>query len=115
MGRRDALAAKVMFSALDQLAQNKGCLDLVTLRTKIEATTRFDAWEGAVLPHGKTRWRSALERYSHEYVKANLISKNRGRWTLTDSGYLALQGDSIRAFDCARSAYLIWQASKRPI
>jgi hypothetical protein len=115
MGRREALAAKVVFAALGQLAQNNGSLDLATLRTRIEANTQFDAWESTVLPHGKTRWCSALERYSHEYVKANLISKNRGQWTLTVNGRFALHGDPMTTFGSARRAYQTWQASKQSI
>jgi hypothetical protein len=112
-GRRDALAAKVLFSALKQLAQADGTLDLKTLRARVESNTPLDPWEGTILPHGKTRWCSALERYSHEYVKAGLILKQRGRWTLTDKGRSALNGDQHTAFDIARGAYESWEDANR--
>jgi hypothetical protein len=108
IGRRDALAAKVLFAALEQLAQNNGTLGYATLRSKVESNVQFDPWEKTILPHGKSRWCSALERYSHEYVKAKLISKDRGQWTLTDNGRLALHGDQITAFNIARSSYESW-------
>ena len=113
MGRRDKLVPKVMFTAMQQLEQNCGTLDVATLRQKVEQHTNLDAGDMVILPHGPSRWRSALERYSHEYVKAQLITKDRGRWSITTQGINALSGGESTAFDIARGAYNRWKKRNR--
>ncbi|MFZ4439215.1 MAG: winged helix-turn-helix domain-containing protein [Syntrophales bacterium] len=113
MGRRDVLAANVMFTAMQQLAKNGGQMDFATLREKVERYAQLDMWDMTTLPHGKTRWCSALERYSHEYVKAQLITKDHGRWSITAEGIKALKGDALTAYDIARRAYDNWRKQNR--
>ena len=109
MGRRDQLAAKVIYAAMEALARAGGTADLATLRKNVETNSQLEPWDTTILPHGKTRWCSALERYSHEYVKAQLITKDRGRWSITSEGRRALEGDAQKAFDKAREAYSRWK------
>jgi hypothetical protein len=109
MGRRDLLAAKVIFAAMAEMAQAGGTDDIAKLRKQIEKNLHLDAWDTVVLPHGKTRWCSALERYSHEYVKAKLITKDRGRWSITLEGMRALDGDALTTFKNVRAAYSLWK------
>jgi len=78
MGRRDALAAEVLFVALKVLRENGGTLDLNALRAGVAESASLTPWDEEVLPHGKPRWLSALERYSHEYVKAGFLSNTGG-------------------------------------
>lgn len=109
MGRRDLLAAKVVFAAMAELARAGGNAHVATLRKMVEEKSQPDAWDTFVLPHGKTRWCSALERYSHEYVKAKLITKDRGRWSITIEGMRALDGDPLTTFNNVRAAYSLWK------
>lgn len=107
-GRRECLAANVLYNALQLLERNGGGMDLASLRIAVAETTDLDAWALTELPHGKTRWCSALERYSHEYVKAGFISKHQGQWHLTDQGRSVLTEGADRVFQKARAAYDEW-------
>ena len=50
MGRRDQLAAKVVFAAMEELDRAGGTADIETLRTRIEESLQLDAWDTTLLP-----------------------------------------------------------------
>jgi len=109
IGKRDSLAAKVIFIALNKLAQHDGKMkksDLLSaLENEIEQSPSFETWDKETLKHGKTRWLSSLEMYSHEYVKGGLLIKNRGIWSITNKGRDALKKDPISLFNDVRDEY----------
>lgn len=86
LAQRNRLAAKVMFAVLGMLHHSGGALPFKKIRLSIGQSMALDAWELAALSHGKSRWESALDFYSHEYVKAGLLRKDQGDWSLTDFG-----------------------------
>lgn len=109
--RRESLASKVMFAALRLLDEHGGRLRIADLRREVPENTALSDWELFVLPHGRPRWQSALDWYSHEYVKAGLLLKAKGMWTITERGRKGLQDGAESMFSLARAGYLEWKAA----
>jgi len=88
ISRSRALAAKVIFAALQILSKKGGQAPGRDVTSEIEKQVTFDDWaKTAYEKTGYIRWHSMLHFYSIDCIKAGFLVKNKGVWyiTLNDS------------------------------
>lgn len=110
LSRSGALAAKVIYAALQILKERGGELPAKELIEAIAARTELDDWARAVYEKsGYTRWISILHFFSIDLIKSGFLIKKSGVWYLTQEGETALKLGERQLFDTARSGYRSWR------
>lgn len=61
---------------------------------------------------GYPKWRSVLQFYSIDYVKAGFIYKSGRRWYLTEAGEALMDKPPMEVMVLARAAYKKWKATQ---
>jgi len=61
-----------------------------------------------MLPQGRTQWQSALNFYSHHYVKASFMRKDKGYWSLPKNDPAAQYTNALQLYEAADEVYNLW-------
>jgi hypothetical protein len=109
-----ALSTKVLHAALAALSSNGGTMQRPDVRVWVLRNTEFTDWElepsGA---DGPPRWWKYLGYATLGASRAGFMEKNRGTWTISEQGSLALQEMNPEELDQAtRDGYREWEAER---
>jgi restriction system protein len=111
---RSTDSAKKTLHAAFQLLKKNGPMPLKEVLDHVEQTVTFNAWEQEVYEKtGYVRWRSLFHFYSVDAVKAGLLVKNKGVWTLTPEGEKMLAKGPEAIIKTSTDAYRDWARERR--
>lgn len=115
ISRSRALAAKVIFAALQILSKKGGQAPGRDVTSEIEKQVTLDEWAKATYEKsGYIRWHSMLHFFSIDCIKAGFLVKNKGVWYLTPEGEKALKLGDIGLLNAATAAYKVWKNKNQP-
>ena len=107
--RSVALGAAVMFSAMQALQKAGGTLPARKVAEQVQLQLTPNAWAQEIIAsNGLPRWKTMLQFYSVDSVKAGFLHKDHGDWTLTPAGTQALALGAESYFRAAQQAYRKW-------
>lgn len=110
-----ALAAKVIFAALQILKEKGGQAPGRDVILEIEKRVPLDAWATATYEKsGYVRWQSILHFFSIDCIKAGYLIKKKGVWYLTPEGDSALKLGEVGLLEAATAAYRQWKETNQP-
>ncbi len=110
LAKSRALAAKVIYAALQALKDNGGELPSSEVTSEVEKRVEFDDWEKSQYEKtGNIRWRAILSFFSIDCIKAGFLVKKKGIWYLTPEGEAALKLGSVGLLNAAGEAYRKWR------
>jgi restriction system protein len=113
LSKSRALAAKVVFAALNILKENGGELSGREVIDKIEKRVSLDEWaKERYEKTGYIRWHSMLHFFSIDCIKAGFMVKKKGVWFLTPEGEEALKLGDIGLLNEATQKYKEWKQKK---
>jgi len=105
-----ALAARLMFVALQVLKENAGEMRGRQVLEEVEKRVELSERErGRYAKTGYVRWQSVLHFYSIDLIKAGFLLKKKGVWFLTPEGESALKLGETGLMDTAQKAYRQWR------
>jgi restriction system protein len=111
--KSQALAAKVMFSALCLLRERGAPMKASEILDAIEMRLPLDDWAREVIEsNGLPRWRMYAHFFSVDAVKSGFLLKERGMWRLTEAGMQALSKGERDYFLLAQLGYKQWKAAQ---
>jgi restriction system protein len=85
-------ATLMMKTEMETIAAAGGQLPLGDIIKAVESALPFNDWDKAVYESsGLPRWQVRMRWHSSGFVKAGLIKKSSGVWTLTDEGAKAIK------------------------
>ena len=115
LSRSRALAAKVVFAALQILKEKGGQAPGREVIAEIERTLEFDNWAKEIYEKsGYVRWHSILHFFSIDAMKAGFLIKKKGVWYLTPEGDEALKQGKVGLFKASSAGYRKWREANRP-
>ena len=101
-------------TALQVLKDNGGSLRSRSVREQVGDKLILDEYElERYEKSGDIRWETTLDFYSISCVKAGWIVKDKGIWTLTDSGRVVLELSEKDLFDESENQYALWYRDSR--
>ena len=104
------LGARLMFAALKVLKENGGEMRGSQVVIEVEKRVPLGEWETHRYEKtGNIRWRSVLQFYSIDLIKAGFLIKKKGVWFLTPEGESALKLGETGLLDSATKAYREWR------
>lgn len=110
LSRSRALAAKVIFAALQILKEKGGEAPGREVVAEVERRVPLDDWErGIYQKSGNVRWQSILHFFSIDCIKAGYLRKKGGVWYLTAEGEAALKLGEVGLLNAATAAYRRWK------
>ncbi len=113
LSKSRALAAKVIYAALQTLKDNGGELNGRDVVEKVGQQIELDDWaKSKYEKSGYIRWQSILHFFSIDCIKAGFLIKKKGVWYLTPEGEAALELGEIELLKTATKAYRKWQKEK---
>jgi restriction system protein len=99
-----------MFAALKVLKENGGEMRGSQVVEEVEKRVSLGEWETHRYEKtGNIRWRSVLQFYSIDLLKAGFLIKKKGVWFLTPEGESALKLGETGLLDSATKAYREWR------
>ena len=105
-----ALAAKVIYAAFQALKENGGELPRSQVFDEVERRTKLDDWARERYEKtGYLRWRSVLQFFAIDCVKAGFLVRKKAVWYLTPEGEAALQLGERGLLEAAMEAYRKWR------
>ncbi len=104
-------ARKTLLCAVKGLIENGGEMNLSDLLDYVEKHTTFS--EGELVPNknGLARWKTTMQFYSIDAVKAGFLIKKQGVWQLTDDGTKAYQNKTF--MEQSEKAYKVWVKAQK--
>jgi restriction system protein len=113
--RSRALAAKVVFAALQILKEKGGQAPGRDVVAEVERRVALDEWAKATYEKsGHIRWQSLLHFFSIDAIKAGYLVKKKGVWYLTPEGEKALNLGEVGLHKAAGAAYQKWREANQP-
>lgn len=113
MSRSTDSAQKTLHAAF-QLLKKNGPMPLKEVLDHVAQTVTFNPWEQEVYEKtGYVRWRSLFHFYSVDAVKAGLLVKNKGVWSLTPEGERMIAKGPEAIIKASTEAYRDWAREKR--
>jgi restriction system protein len=110
-----ALAAKVIFAALEMLKASGGQASGRDVTDYVEKHVALDDWaKHTYQKSGDVRWQAVLNLFSIDCIKAGYLIKKKGVWYITPDGENALSLGDIGLLNAASLAFKRWQATSRP-
>jgi len=110
LSRTRQLSAKVMFAAMQILVEKGGEAPGREVIAQIEKRVELDEWAKEVYEKtGNTRWKSILQFYTIDLIKAGYLVKKSGVWYVTTEGKSALELGEAKLAENAMSAYRNWR------
>lgn len=104
------LGARLMFAALKVLKENGGEMRGSQVVEEVAKRVPLGEWETHRYEKtGNIRWRSVLQFYSIDLMKAGFLIKKKGVWFLTPEGESALKLGETGLLDSATKAYREWR------
>lgn len=104
------LGARLMFAALKVLKENGGEMRGSQVVEEVAKRVPLGEWEThSYEKTGNIRWRSVLQFYSIDLIKAGFLIKKKGVWFLTPEGESALKLGETGLLDAATKAYREWR------
>uniref|UniRef100_UPI0040577560 restriction endonuclease n=1 Tax=Candidatus Electronema sp. TaxID=2698783 RepID=UPI0040577560 len=105
-----ALAIKLIHAALSVLQENDGEMPARELIDAVGQRVELDDWaKGHYEKTGAIRWKSTLNFYSIDCVRAGYLVKKKGSWYLTAEGKEALKLGPTELLESAQQGYLQWK------
>ena len=115
LSRSQALASKLMFTALSLLRDKGAAIKAAALLDALGEKLTFDDWALELIEsNGLPRWRMYAQFFSVDAVKAGFLLKDRGMWSLTESGKQALLLGERGYFFKAQQGYKSWKTAQLP-
>lgn len=109
-----ALVIKLIHAALSVLQENGGEMPARELIDAVGQRVELDDWaKGHYEKTGAIRWKSTLNFYSIDCVKAGYLVKKKGVWYLTAEGKEALKLGPTGLMESAQQAYLQWNLQQQ--
>ena len=106
--------AEYQKTALQVLEDNGGSLRSRDVKAQVKEKLTLDEYElERYEKSGQIRWETVLDFYSISLVKAGWIVKEKGIWTLTDSGRAILKLSAKDLFDESENQYALWYRDSR--
>lgn len=113
LSKSRALAAKVIFAALQILKENGGELNGREVVEKVGQRVELDDWaKSKYEKSGYIRWQSILHFFSIDCIKAGYLIKKKGTWYLTPEGESAISLGEVELLESATRAYRKWKKEK---
>ncbi len=113
LSKSRALAAKVIFAALQILKENGGELNGREVVEKVGQRVELDDWaKSKYEKSGYIRWQSILHFFSIDCIKAGYLIKKKGTWYLTPEGESAISFGEVELLESATRAYRKWKKEK---
>lgn len=107
------LVEKLFVTILNLLNEKGGVMRATEVEEAIAQRAEFNSYEKEVNSKGVPRWLVNLYFYSINLVKTGYITKDKGRWYLTDAGQKAITTMSAEEiYKAAEEGYRIWYASR---
>src|ERR1051325_4966189 len=102
-------ATLMMKKAMEAIAAAGGQMPLGDVIKSVESALDFNDWDKTVYEKcGLPRWQVRMRWHSTGFVKAALIKKSGGVWTLTDEGMKALKLPVDHLRDFVWEKYQTW-------
>lgn len=103
-------SAKLTYLAMQGILSNGGQMSLADIYAYIENHAELNSYDKGNLESGGVRWKSLLNFFSVEMVKAGYLVKKNGVWHITDEGTQAVTTlNEHEFFKAYHSAYTKWQ------
>lgn len=113
LSKSRALAAKVIFAALQILKENGGELNGREVVEKVGQRVELDDWaKSKYEKSGYIRWQSILHFFSIDCIKAGYLIKKKGTWYITPEGESAISLGEVELLESATRAYRKWKKEK---
>jgi restriction system protein len=113
LSKSRALAAKVIYAALQILKSNSGELNGREVIQQVGENVDLDEWATSKYEKsGKIRWQSILHFFSIDCIKAGFLIKKKGVWYLTEEGEDALSLGEVGLLEAATKAFRKWKKER---
>ena len=110
LSRSKALGAKVIYAALKIIKENGGEMSGRNVVEKVGERVQFNEWDKEQYEKtGNIRWRSILQFFSIDCVKAGFLIKKKGIWFITEEGEEALKLGEVGLLNKATAKYREWR------
>ena len=107
-----ALAAKLLFATFKILKDAGGSLAGKEVITIIESSVELTGWDKSVYEKtGNTRWVSILHFFTIDAIKSGFLIKEKGTWTLSNTGNDAIQLGEVGLLEACTEGYVKWKLS----
>ena len=107
-----ALAAKLLFATFKILKDAGGSLAGKEVITTIESSVELTEWDKSVYEKtGNTRWVSILHFFTIDAIKSGFLIKEKGTWTLSNTGNDAIQLGEVGLLEACTEGYVKWRLS----
>ena len=107
-----ALAAKLLFATFKILKDAGGSLSGKEVITRIETSVELAEWDKSVYEKtGNTRWVSILHFFTIDAIKSGFLIKEKGIWTLSNTGKGAIQLGEVGLLEACTEGYANWKLS----
>ena len=107
-----ALAAKLLFATFKILKDAGGSLAGKEVITIIESSVELTEWDKSVYEKtGNTRWVSILHFFTIDAIKSGFLIKEKGTWTLSNTGNDAIQLGEVGLLEACTEGYVKWRLS----
>ena len=107
-----ALAAKLLFATFKILKDAGGSLAGKEVITIIESSVELTEWDKSVYEKtGNTRWVSILHFFTIDAIKSGFLIKEKGTWTLSNTGNDAIQLGEVGLLEACTAGYVKWRLS----
>ena len=107
-----ALAAKLLFATFKILKDAGGSLAGKEVITIIESSVELTEWDKSVYEKtGNTRWVSILHFFTIDAIKSGFLIKEKGTWTLSNTGNDAIQLGEVGLLEACTEGYVKWKLS----
>lgn len=108
------IAEKTIFATFQILKKN-GPTPGKEVIERIRQTVSFNEYETHIYEKtGYVRWESVLHFYTIDCMKAGLLQKENGLWSLTTDGEKSISLGAENLFETARAKYREWSSKREP-
>jgi restriction system protein len=106
-------AIKTIYAAMKILQEAGGELPGKEVTKRVSERVEFTDWEKLKYEKtGNIRWRSIMQFYTIDCIKAGYLRKKKGIWYLTDEGEKALSLGAVKFMNSASEKYKEWSANR---
>ena len=109
LSKSHLLKTKLAYLILDILFKNGGSFLFKRIKDEISNAPNLNKWDFDALDNGISRLESYLNIISSDLVRAGLIIKNKGLWSITKLGIQSLNENSIQIKPSRGKPYTIYK------
>ncbi len=115
MSKSKQIATKTIYATLQILKENDGELRGREVVDIVRKRIEFNEYEKHVFEKtGYVRWESVLHFYTIDAMKAGLMRKNKGLWSITSEGEEAVANNTPeKLYELISKGYREWEAANK--